>query len=204
MRRAAALLALALAGCPIPQPLPDYPAGTITPPRILQASLWPSGDEPVIRVGAGCVDPPAFTLEAQISDTISIEQVVARWFVNYAPFDGFWSPVEQATLSPNEDPTVLTRPVPPYVFRPFSHRPPLGTGTFDNQPFNEPGTVRVVDLVVSNSFHEPGDEAVPPFRGAAANFETQLHRWTFLIVNNAVDNCGPQARPIPTGLAVRR
>ncbi len=43
---AAALAALGLAGCPIPQPLPDYPAGTITPPRILVDELLGDGGGP--------------------------------------------------------------------------------------------------------------------------------------------------------------
>ncbi len=55
MRRAELLLAalaLGLAGCPIPQPLPDYPPGTVTPPRIVVDDLL--GDGAVTLVPAGC------------------------------------------------------------------------------------------------------------------------------------------------------
>jgi hypothetical protein len=43
IRRALTLFAAAaLAGCPLPQPLPDYPPGTITPPRIPLSSSCPT------------------------------------------------------------------------------------------------------------------------------------------------------------------
>ena len=52
-RRGAALLA----GCPLPQPLPDYPEGQpITPPRIVVDDTFRTVAYPesVVRVPAGC------------------------------------------------------------------------------------------------------------------------------------------------------
>ncbi|HUL60397.1 MAG TPA: hypothetical protein VLU43_14030, partial [Anaeromyxobacteraceae bacterium] len=48
-----------------------------------------------------------------------------------------------------------------------------------------PGIVHVVELVVSNAFDPaavPGNSALP-YRTALPGFETQVYRWTFLLVN---------------------
>jgi hypothetical protein len=60
-------------------------------------------------------------------------------------------------------------------------------------PFNEPGTVRVVELLVSNAFHQP-EPSVPPYRQPAANFEVQLLRWVFVLVPG-IENCGEHPAP---------
>jgi hypothetical protein len=48
-------------------------------------------------------------------------------------------------------------------------------------PFDEAGTVRVVDLVVSNGF-DPRLELPLPMRTPLPGFETQVHRWVFVLV----------------------
>ncbi len=200
MSRPAALVALAcaaaLAGCPIPQPLPDYPAGTITPPRILIESVTPS--DPVILVGTDCAagNEPRFTLSANLYDTNNIEQVVARYFVNYStaalltqnPIGG------DRIVEASTDPLILDRQVPSWTFPVYGYPPPSGTGTYPGPTYNEAGTVRVVDLLVSNNFYDPPDAAVPPYRGAAANFEVQLYRWVFVLVTGTA-NCGDHTTP---------
>jgi hypothetical protein len=182
LRRAAASLAgaLLLAGCPIPQPLPDYPPGTITPPRILTESL--TIQESIIFVPAECtstVPGPAYTLGARLFDSNNIEQVQARWFVNYPDRV---DPVVEASVPPDGDPTVFGREVEPYVFHPYEFAPPQGGGA---RPFNTPGTIRVVELLVSNAFFDPPGNAPVAWRSPAPNFETQLQRWTFLLVDGS-------------------
>jgi hypothetical protein len=182
MRRivAAAAGALLLAGCPIPQPLPDYPPGTITPPRILTESL--TIQDPVIFVPANCTSTepgPAYLLGARLFDSNNIEQVQARWFVNWP--DGGGDPFIEASVPPDEDSTVFVRTVEPFLFHPYAFAPPAAGG---GKPFNAPSTVRVVELLVSNAFFVPADEAPVPFRSPAANFETQLQRWTFLLTSD--------------------
>jgi hypothetical protein len=199
-RAAAALLALLLlAGCPLPQPLPDYPPGTITPPRILQETLWPTSGESLIFVPDNCgsTEEPEYTLEAKIYDANTIEQVEARWFVDYEPFDGSWTPEATPPVPPDLDPLVLTRTVPPFVFRPYNYPPRPGTGVPDlGRPYRAPGTLHVVELLVSNSF-DTAPDATPRNRAATPNFETQLHRWTFLVASGLTQGCGQNVRPPP-------
>jgi hypothetical protein len=189
--------ALLLAGCPIPQPLPDYPPGTITPPRILVDSIFPT--QPFIRVGTDCLpgEEPSFAMSARVFDSNNLEQVAARWFVNYdEAVPGTWSPQGGTLPVPaDQDSLVLQRTVPPFTFAPYGFPRPNGTpGTIDSFPFNEPGTIRVVELLVSNNFLEPPGSAVPPYRAAAANFEVQIHRWVFALVPGD-ENCGLHAAP---------
>jgi hypothetical protein len=192
------VLAAALAGCPIPQPLPDYPPGTVTPPRILMATVQPASGA-VIRVGTECpTDPagePSFELGAQVFDSDAIEPVVARWFVNYdtALYHPSQKPIlGDHTILGNSDPTVLVRLVPdaPFgrgtPFRPYQYAPPDGTGNKTGVPYNEPNTIRVVELLVSNNFD--ADPTTP--RQPAQNYEVGLQRWVFLLVPG-IENCGP-------------
>lgn len=190
MRRAAAAIAgaLLLAGCPLPQPLPDYPPGAITPPRILVESL--TIKDPIVFVPAGCssTEPgPGYDLGARLFDTNNIEQVQARWFVNYPDR---LDPVIDAAVPPDGDPLVFERTVPPFRFHPYAFAPPQGGGV---RPFNAIGSVRVVEILVSNAFFDPPTSAPIPWRSPAANFETQLQRWTFLLVTSDpdADGCPP-------------
>ena len=164
--------AAALAGCPLPQPLPDYPAGTaITPPRILVDGILLDGAtsnaRAVVLVPAGCPTEPTYALTAEVFDTNTIEQVEARWFVNYAPQYELYNRADQSdTIPPDPDPLVLTRTVPPaadgvpqpFLFSPYQHLAPAGAPPLTGlPPFRDPNVVRVVELVVSNGFESGGD-----------------------------------------------
>ncbi len=189
----AAFLPVLLAGCPLPQPLPDYPAGTVTPPRILMDPLTLA--QSMIQVPAGCGTAPSYPLAAKLIDDNTSETVTARWFVDYdhqnsercapaKPEDVITGPGDQAS-----NPT--RRDVPPYRFAPYDHDPVLG-GTIRSGP----GVVHVVELVVSNRFDASADDValctgdVPddlfPYRMPAVDggthFETQIYRWVFVNV----------------------
>jgi len=189
----AALLTL-LAACPLPQPLPSYPAGTVTPPRILMDPLMQP--QSAILVPSSCTGTaPAYDLQAQLVDANTTETVTARWFVDYdqrnsarcapaKPEDVITGPGDQAA-----DPT--RRDVPPYHFAPYDHDPVLG-----GPDPSGPGAIHVLELVVSNRFDATDDDvglctsAVPaqtfPFRTPASqggvHFETQVYRWVFVNV----------------------
>jgi len=215
MRRAAlaAAAALALAGCPLPQPLPDYPAGTTIPaPRILVDGIEVGGvsasGSPVVLVPAGCGGEPSYALSAQIFDTNTIEQVEARWFVNYYPRSDSWNrPHRSDVILPDPDPAVLTRSVPPraddgserpFVFRPYQYPPPVGVVASSGPTWPEAGIVRVVEVVVSNGFDPAAvswPEAELPNRTPALLHETQVYRWVFLSVPASAPGCDPGADP---------
>jgi hypothetical protein len=179
------LLAALLAGCPIPQPLPDYPAGTITPPRIVVDDLL--GDGAVTLVPAGCPSnaSPSYPLSASIVDTNTIESVAVRWFVNYDFRAAPWCQIQHdSVILPNGDITNLTRAVPGWTFEPYVHPPPYGTPPLSGPPYSDAGVVRIVELVASNGF-DPGllDTTAPGAnRAPKPGFETQYHRWVFLTV----------------------
>lgn len=188
---AAAAVVLLLAGCPLPQPLPDYPPGAVTPPRILMDQLSPR--EAVVRVPAGCATGPSFDLAASLVDTNTTEAVTARWFVDYEPHNNARCvpAVPQSVIQgPGDgvsDPTL--RQVPPYPFRPYDHAAVVGGGSNPAAA----GVVHAVDLVVSNRFDgaadlielcAPGSTTAFPFRTAVRDgtvqFETQTYRWVFV------------------------
>jgi hypothetical protein len=209
VRRAAlaAAAALTLAGCPLPQPVPDYPAGTtITPPRILVDRIVVGGFAantlPVILVPAGCPTEPVYPLGALVSDTTN-RAFDARWFVSY---DAEWNyePELVDTVLPDPNPLVLTRTVPPpdpetgaerpFVYRAYYHLPPRGAPQpTSGPPYGEPGLLRVVELVVSNGFD--ADTVAPRNRAPRTAFETQVYRWTFLTVAPSTGACDPAADP---------
>ncbi|HSN90938.1 MAG TPA: hypothetical protein VLS93_06895 [Anaeromyxobacteraceae bacterium] len=163
---------LALAGCPLPQPVAQYPdTGTIPSPRIKIADVTPI--ETFIDVDPTvCVDP-IFTLSASLVDDNTTEAVDARWFVDYDPADGFRQrPVAEERIEPpppgTPDPrlrAVAALPFQAYLFAP-----------------HDEGVVRVVELVVSNSFAAEPVPAPPgwlAYRTPTPDFETQLFRWVF-------------------------
>jgi hypothetical protein len=174
-------VAAALSGCPIPQPLPDYPAGTVTPPRIVVDRIASSGT--VVRVPAGCPSHPTFDLNATLIDVNTLEVVRARWFVNYDPKDlSFYPPKRENDIpGSNANPPVTERTVPTFTFDPYASIPTIegtGGGSGQNQ-----GAMHVVELVVSNGFDpgaDPGDPvAALPYRTPLRGFETQVYRWMF-------------------------
>ncbi|HSM93109.1 MAG TPA: hypothetical protein VLT47_09490 [Anaeromyxobacteraceae bacterium] len=178
------LAALAFAGCPIPQTVPEYPKGTsITPPRIVADTAAPGPASAVIRVPSACATEPTFELSASLVDENTAETVEARWFVDYVAEDPAHDISYQADRieAPSQaDPNrpVTSRAIPPYRFSPY----PFGATA---------GAVHVVELVVSNGF-DPAADMVPvdgapklPNRTPLPGFETQVYRWVFLMTNDA-------------------
>jgi hypothetical protein len=190
---AALAATVALAGCPLPQPLPDYPAGTITPPRILTATTTrPS--ESIIPVPANCTGtPPVYDLGARIfyQETFTVE---ARWFVDYRKDLPSRYAIQNTLreVPADPDPLILEREVPAFTFHPYGYPPPdeMGPAFAD---WNDPGIVHVVELVVSNDF-DPSDTVPEPNRtpavtNGAARFEIQTYRWVFLTVAESPPGC---------------
>jgi hypothetical protein len=205
-----ALLALAaaaaLAGCPLPQPLPDYPSGTaIPPPRILVDGILLDGASSsaraVVLVPAGCATEPVYPLTADVLDTNTIETVEAHWFVNYHASSSY-IPVKSDTVPPDPDPLVLTRTVPPegpFEYRAYYHLPPVGSPPPPGPPYDGAGLVRVVELVVSNGFDSTATNwpaATLPNRTPRLSFETQVYRWVFLTVPETTGSCTPGTDPV--------
>jgi hypothetical protein len=193
MTRAAPLpllaVALVLAGCPLPQALPEYSAGTNTPPRILvDDQLAPRNgafDGAATLLPANCVTTaPTRVLSARIVDTNTVESVEARWFVNYDYRDRTWGDVQDsAVIPPNASTTNLVRSVPDFTFEPYRYPPPYGTPSLVGPPYRDAGVLRVVELVVSNGF-DPAVVGTAPAgnRAPKSGFETQVYRWVFLTV----------------------
>jgi hypothetical protein len=175
-RLAAALPALLLAACPLPQPLPEYPEGQpVTPPRIVTASV--AFPETVVRVPAACGIEPVIDLSADLIDANTVEPVEARWFVNYDPDNQDRRRPQLVTpVPPDADPLVIRRDVPLFRVEPYDYVPIAGFAG------SAPGAVHVVELVVSNGFDPGGDAAELPNRSALPGFETQIYRWVLLNV----------------------
>ncbi len=209
MRRshvAAVVIAVGLVGCPLPQPLPNYPAGTVTPPRILADAI--QGNAEVVRfVPAACAIEPKVELTATINDTNTLETVEARWFVNYDRRDqSYYQIYQRDPIPPNADTLNLIRIVPPNDAqgnpKPFTwgvyHMPPPYDGTAQSGTlWNAAGIVRVVELVVSNGFDPSAvgnaDSDLPnraTTTSGTEKFETQVYRWVFVTVPENVDASG--------------
>ncbi len=208
MRRiplAAIATALALAGCPLPQPLPTYPAGTVTPPRILSASAS-GGSQSLVPVPAGCATPPTYFLDARIfyQESVTIE---ARWFVDYRKdIASRYAYQTRGEVPPNPDALVLERQVPQYEFKPYDFPPGTELGISSGPwPWSAPGIVHVVELVVSNGFDNSTSPLPPePNRTPAttadgtSQFEIQTYRWVFVNVpEDATATCPPGSLGCP-------
>jgi hypothetical protein len=192
----ALLIGATLAGCPLPQTLPEYPtSGTITPPRIQSDTLTPI--DTALLVDANCAVAPAFTLSAVLIDENTYELVEARWFVDYDPSRASTvtpiSPIQK--IEGPSDGVTIERALNPFVFQPYGFDP-LGS----EQAFRDGGGLHVVELVVSNNF---APEPVPPapanprpwrtpLKTATQTFETQVYRWVFHYVptGTAGARCG--------------
>ena len=91
MRRAALLVAaalpLALAACPLPQPLAEVArtadGGAVSTPIILPETALPA--ETTVLVSPDCIPAPQFVLSATVEDLDTDESVDARWFVDWQP-----------------------------------------------------------------------------------------------------------------------
>jgi hypothetical protein len=187
----AILLGGSLAGCPIPQTLPEYPtSGTITPPRIQSDRVTPI--DTVILVDASCSTDntvPIFKLSASLVDENTYETVEARWFVDYDPQRDTIVPVQQQFIPGPSDGTTIERSLDSYLFRPYMSDPP-DPGPPPEYPvgqhYRDGGGIHVVELVVSNNFApEPDPPATnprpwrTPLKTATQSFETQVYRWVF-------------------------
>jgi hypothetical protein len=178
-RALALLLGAALAGCPLPQTLPEYPtSGTITPPRIQSDSVTPV--DTVILVDDTCTVEPTFVLSARLVDENTFEKVEARWFVDY-------DPAVAAAIAPRLPPQFIEGPadgvtierrLADFTFKPYGFDP----SGFE-QAFRIGGGLHVVELVVSNNFApETPTPARPwrtPLQTKTQTFETQVYRWIF-------------------------
>lgn len=190
----AILLGAALAGCPLPQTLPEYPnSGTITPPRIQSDTVTPV--DSVLLVDAGCsgLDTDhVFRLSASLVDENTYEKVEVRWFVDYDPLRSTVKPVfplDQFIDGPADGSTIV-RTVAPYDFQPFTFDPiQFGSPTEPRpgQNFRDSGGLHVVELVVSNAFASEDPPPQPahtrpyrtPLKTDTQTFETQVYRWVF-------------------------
>jgi hypothetical protein len=182
-RRLAPLaLGLLLAGCPIPQSLPEYPStGKIAPPRLLADVTTPP--ETSIEVAPDCLATagaePSYVLHTELVDENTLEVVEARWFVDYLPGSQAREvPRASELIEGPPDGLSTVRAVQDFTFRPYGFDP-QGSA----QAFRDGGGIHVVELVVSNGFApepEPGQPALArPWRTPLPQFETQLLRWVF-------------------------
>jgi hypothetical protein len=177
-RAAALLLAVVLAGCPLPQPLPDYPPGTITPPRILMDQIT-GGDQRVFYVPAECPGAhPTFPLSATLIDVNTIEVVRVRWFVNYDPdLQARSNWLQQSDIEgPGDGATTTARTVPAFVFDAYGAHGTATDPEFGNSRLA--GALQIVEMVVSNSFDDSA--TLLPNRTPTPGFETQAYRWVFV------------------------
>jgi hypothetical protein len=163
VRTAAALLAIALAGCPLPQPLPAVQrvgGATVAPPRILADSASPPGA--IVRVGASCGPAATVPFTAMLEDPNVDELVQARWFVDYHAGSTGLQGLENVLPSP--DGSAIRSLATPYLFRLGDH---------------DPARPHVVELVVSNGFHDVGADppGSPVNRTPLPGYETQVFRW---------------------------
>jgi hypothetical protein len=178
---AVAALPLALAACPLPQPLAEVArtvdGGSVTTPIILPEKSIPP--DTVVLVRRDCPPPGAqFTLGATVEDVDTEELVEARWFVDYQPEipAGY---VGSTDVPPSADPNDARRSVGAFVFRPYDY----GVAV----------PLHIVDVVVSNNFLLLSDPTPPKQRAAPPPFATQLYRWVF----QYVDAGDPRGRGCP-------
>jgi hypothetical protein len=176
-------LALALAACPLPQPLPGagkVDGGTLTPPRVLTSSVVPGTT--LVRYDPACPGGAQFQLGATLVDENTEDTVVARWFVDY---DSAGQPLyavhREQTSPPPADPEQTARQLTPFSFRP---------GDFDGPS----PRVHVVEVVISTGFlpvtSEPAPDGGLTNRLTLPGYETQLFRWVFDPAPGS-DACGP-------------
>ncbi|HEY6105074.1 MAG TPA: hypothetical protein VIV59_03770 [Anaeromyxobacteraceae bacterium] len=168
---------LLLAGCPLPQSVPSVPAGSVTPPRIVEdASLTPSGT--TIAFDPACPTAQPFTVTATAADENFSEAVGFRWFVDYdATRQPRYTPLDKGSLDPPTAEPFTLRPVKPdFVIRPAQFGP---------------SAPHVLELVVSNGFDvcPPDPLAAPqplpcrtPQTTAQNSYEVQSHKWVFVPV----------------------
>lgn len=167
MKRLLAALALALAACPLPQPLPAVgrnDGATVAPPIVVVDSAQPASGVVVTRA-----DCPPISFSAVIEDADLEDPVEARWFVDYAPSNPEFALLEVPPAAENGiDPL---RPLSPFHFEPASYA--------------GGGSRHVVELVVSNGFQAPATPGLAqPNRTPRPGYQTQVFRW-FVVIDPA-------------------
>jgi hypothetical protein len=167
---AVAAVPLALAACPLPQPLAEVSridGGTVTPPRIVVDSVVPA--ETVIRMGTTACTPggPHFALGASVDDPQTDDVVEARWFVDYSAAVPATTGVQKLDFPQSANTGDPVRALAPYDFTPG--------------PFDPSTPMHVVEVVVSNNFRPLNDAtSLLPNRSPQDGFETQVFRWVFV------------------------
>lgn len=159
---------LAAGGCPLPQPLAevarvDGGAVTVSPPRIVAESVLPP--DPVFLLQRGCPGGPRVVVDATVRDDNTLEQVEARWFVDYTSDALGARPYHVDVLPPPDDTAQTDRALPPLLLA---------------LPATDPAAMHVLDVVVSNGFYVLDDPAAPlRNRSPQPGFEAQVYRWVF-------------------------
>jgi hypothetical protein len=164
---AAAALPLALAACPLPQPLAEVArtadGGAVSTPIILPETALPA--DTVVLVSPDCVSDPQFVLSATVEDLDTDESVDARWFVDWQPDKP--GLLEDDPVPASGDPSDPRRAIPPVPFAPYtSGKPPASA-------------MHVVEVVISNRFLPTSNTTQPFQRAAEPPFLTQSYRWVF-------------------------
>ena len=187
---------LLLAACPLPQSVPSVPAGSVTPPRILEDdSRTPpgsigAGSTGLIRFDPTCPTAQSFQVTAWVADENFSEAVEYRWFVDYDPaLQPRYTPLAQDSLDPPAAEPFTLRPVPEFLVLP---------GQFGN-------ATHVLDLVVSNGFDQrPDPEQIllplpyrTPLSDAQNRYEVQSHKWVFVPAPGCATAPPPTCAPCP-------
>ncbi len=155
---------LLLAGCPLPQALPETVAGGTGGygPRIAFELVAPQST--FVDVGKTCSAAPRFDLHATVVDRDQLEAVGARWFVDYHPVSNFG--IARADV-PSGNTQDFLRPLAA-----FSYVLPDWQGPVF--------PAHVVELVVSNGFKDLDLSAdALPNRMPVTGRDTQTFRWVF-------------------------
>lgn len=163
---------LALAGCPLPQPLPEVQrtGSTVTPPRILVDTALPA--DAVVRVRPDCVRGQVIPFSATLEDLDLDDTVEVRWFVD-------WSLQRHAPSQIDFPPASTDATNPLRAVRPLSFEPALDAAD---------GAPHVVEMVVSNGFQAVGTAGVAlPDRTPLPGYETQVFRW--FVMPDAAGSC---------------
>jgi hypothetical protein len=174
-----AAAALALAACPLPQPVTEVSrvdGGTVTSLRFRLEAVSPS--DPIVPVAKDCPSGARFTLSAPLDDPDTAEVVEARWFLDYHPQTSDLPFRDDDVPSPGDPNDLTRRDIPaagtlPVVFE---------------MPALSQGTMHVVELVAcSFGFNHVGQDpagTVYPNRTPLEGFGVaQTYRWVFQYVD---------------------
>lgn len=163
----AALAALLLAGCPLPQSIPSS-VGNGPGLQIVFERMSPQST--FVDIAKGCSSRPTFTLRGTLSDVDLGEKIEARWFADYDPATRFGI-LRQDTDVLDGNGTDVLRPMPDFVYAP----PDWGGPTYD---------VHVVEVVVSTGFDPRANQLELPLPNrTSSSGQSQSFRWVFRYVD---------------------